>query len=214
MASAAKYFGTYTDLRHTDDTTEVKLDGNYCAIGRETDFVAEMRVTSRGKERPRVTVAATPKMAAGFLEPQLAAQVLSMEEDGWDVHICPSLVVFDKPKDRYICEVAIVAYPAAQRAAFEPFTIRLFERIAKGEHPQVKLSAKQLAHVEDSGGAWCKTESAPRPKLPKACAVYKDRMTKTERMATQAVKRPRGCYIALAVGVVLVALLVFYIVSR
>lgn len=214
MARAATYFGVYTTLRHTDDTTEVKLDGNYCVIGREADFVAEMRVTSRGKERPRVTVAATPKMAAGFLEPQLAEKVVSMEEGGWDVHICPSLVVFDKSKDRYTCEVAVVAFPGAERAAFEPFTIRLFERIAKGEHPQPALSAKQLAQVRDSNGQWCKTEAAQRPKLPRACAVYKDRMTKTERMATQAVKRPRGCYIALVVGVVLVALLVVYMVSR
>ena len=214
MAGGVKYFGIYTTLQHTDDTTEVKLDGNLCVVGRELDWYAEMRVTSRGKERPRVTVALDERNAAGFLKPELAARVLALDEDGWDIHICPSLVVFDKPKDLFTCEVAVVAFPAEERADFEPFAIRLFERIAHGEHPQVQLSAKQLAQVVESHGAWCETERMARPKLPKACAVYKDQMTSTERLAQRAVKRPRGCLVALAVAAVLVAACIVYIVSR
>ena len=214
MANSPKYFAVYTTLQHVDDTTEVRLDGNLCVIGRELDFISEMRVTSRGKERPRVTVAIDGKTAAGFLEPDLAARVLEMDEAGFDVHICPSLVIFNKPKDRYDCEVALVAFPACEREAFELFTIRLFERIARGEYPQVKLSAKQLALVVESGGAWCSTERMERPKLPKACAVYKDRMTRTEQMATRAAKRSRGCYVSLAVAAVVVVLLVLYVFTR
>ena len=211
MTSKSSYFGTYTTLKHTDDTTEIKLDGNYCVIGRELDFIAELRVTSRGKERPRVTIALNDKMAAGFLEPELAERILKLNNDGWDIHICPSLVIFNRPKNLYTCEVAILAFLPEQREIFEPFAIKIFERIAHGEHPQINLTNKQLERVVESKGAWCKTDELPISKLPKGSAVYKDQMTATERMAKQAAKRPVGCYIGLVVVAVLIIAIVFYL---
>ena len=208
-----RYYGTYCKLENRNDTTEIKLDGNSVFVGNPAQLHVETHVTEAGKEKPRVIVARDEKMAIGFLPTGVAKRVIALSKKGWLVHAFPALVVFDKLNDSYWCEVALVAYPPEERAAFDPFVERLKERIAKGDHPEVALSDKQLDRVIETAGEWCDMPAAPLPSISKGSALYKTHRTQTESLAKTASNHGKGCMVAVVAVLVVVVLVILFLLG-
>lgn len=199
------YYGTYCILDKTSGDSGVTVDGNMAAIGGELDWTPQLHVTLRGKEVPRV-VLSRGKNALGFLPEPVFKQVKKCLDANWTCRAFASLVIFDKLKDSYLVEAAVICYAPEHETEFARFAELMAARIAKGEHPGVALSEKEIAHVLEAQGAWAGTKPAKLPELKKGSALYKTKQTMTERFANAAANKNKGCYLAVfAVLVVIIA---------
>lgn len=88
-------------------------------------------------------------------------------------------------------------------------------RIAKGDHPAIALSSKELEHVIESGGQWADVKSQQLPKLEKGVAYFKTKRTMTENLAYAAAAGNKGCYVGLFVVLfVIIFLIVSFFIFR
>ncbi len=203
-----QYFGTYCRLVSTSGDSGIKVDGNSWPVGYELEMTPQLHITERGKEVPRVVVGKGGK-AAGFVAPEDFERLQPLMDEGWVCRAFTSVIGFDKLKDMYWVEVALMCYPLDLKEAFDPFVAKMAARIGKGEHPAVRLSQKEIAHVIESKGTWADTKKDPLPKLKKGRAYYKTKQTFTENMAQQAASGNKGCYVGLvAFTVIVVAIIV------
>ncbi len=207
------YYGTYCILDKTSGDSGVNVDGNMAAIGGELDWTPQLHVTLRGKEVPRV-VLSRGENALGFLPENVFKQVKKCLDAGWTCRAFSSLVIFDKLKDSYLIEVAVICYADEHATEFARFAELIAARIAKGEHPGVALSEKEVAHVLEAQGAWADTKPAKLPALKKGSALYKTKQTMTERIANAAASKNKGCYIAVVAVLVVIIAAVLLLVFR
>ena len=209
-ADSSGYYGCYCLLDLDSGDSHINFDGNMLAVGGELDWTPELHVTLRGKEVPRV-VLGRGSQAFGFIPDDVFRHVKILLEEGWGCRAFSALSIFNKLEDSYSAEVAIICYAPDHEAELSKFAQLMQKRIAKGEHPAVKLSPKELERVLAAGGAWADTKEAPKPKLGKMEALYKTKQTSTERAALAAVEGNKGCYIGLiACAVVLIAAIWFF----
>lgn len=201
-ASDNGYFGTYCMLENTSGSSAVQVDGNMVVIGTPLEFTREVHVTDRGKEVPRI-VLSRGQNALGFLPANVYKRVAKLMDAGWTCRAYPSLSIFDKLHESYSTEVALICSAPGEDATFDAFAQLMAARIAKGEHPAVALSDKELARVREAGGQWVQTKRTPLPEVKKGTAYFKTKQTTTERLALAAASGNKGCYVAL-VAVVLV----------
>ncbi len=135
--------------------------------------------------------------------------------DGWTCRAFASAVVIDKIRNTNWVEVAIVCYPSKDAPVFEPFVASIADRIAKGDHPAIALSSKELEHVIESGGQWADVKSQQLPKLEKGVAYFKTKRTMTENLAYAAAAGNKGCYVGLFVVLfVIIFLIVSFFIFR
>ena len=204
-----RYFGTYCRLDETSGDSGIIVDGNSWPIGSELELTPQLHVTARGKEVPRVVLGKGDK-AAGFVPEGAFKQLKKCLDADWTCRAIVSLVVYDKLAEKHWVEAALFCYPEELSESMGVFVSNMAARIAKGEHPVVSLSEKELSYVLDSKGAWVQTKPQPLPELAKGSAYYKTKQTLTERLAWQAASGNKGCVVAIvAVVVVVVALVVF-----
>ena len=142
-------------------------------------------------------------------------QVDGLLDDGWTCRAFASAVVIDKIRNTNWVEVAIVCYPSKDAPVFEPFVASIADRIAKGDHPAIALSSKELEHVIESGGQWADVKSQQLPKLEKGVAYFKTKRTMTENLAYAAAAGNKGCYVGLFVVLfVIIFLIVSFFIFR
>ena len=207
------YFGTYCTLEHTSGDSEIRADGNMVVIGTQLDWTHEVHVTHRGKEVPRL-ILSRGQNAYGFIPAALYKRVQQLRLAGWTCRAYAATSIFYKLEDRYLTEVALICYAPEHAGELDAFSELIAQRIAKGEHPGVALSEKELAHVLEEGGTWADVKTTSRPQLKKGAAYYKTRQTATERMALAAASGNKGCYVgaaALLVGIIAAVCLLLYL---
>ena len=197
------YYGAYCILDNKSGDSGVVVDGNMAVIGAELDWTPQLHVTLRGKEVPRVVLSRGDK-ALGFIPEQQFKRVKACLDAGWTCRAFTSLVIFDKLADRYLIEVALICYREEDEKTFSTFCDLVGDRIAKGEHPSVALSEKELSRVLESKGTWAQMKPAKLPEIKKGAALYKTKRTVTERAALAAAGKNKGCYIALVVVLVVI----------
>lgn len=207
------YYGTYCRLDERSADSGIIVNGNDWTIGAELELTPQLHVTARGKEVPRV-VLGTRDRAAGFVPESAFRQLKKHLDDGWTCRAFVSLVVYNQLEERYWVEVALVCYDPAEATIFEPFAERIANRIAKGEHPSVNLSEKELGRVIESKGAWADTAKMKLPDLPKGSAYFKTRRTMTESAALNAANGNKGCYIAIIVALVIIIAVIYFVFLR
>lgn len=212
-ADTKGYYATYCILDNTSGDSGVTVDGNMAAIGGELDWTPQLHVTLKGKEVPRV-VLSRGKNALGFIPQDVFKQVRKCLDEGWTCRAFTSLSIFNKLEDRYLIEAAIICYAPEHARELGKFTDLIAVRIAKGDHPGVALSEKELAHVLEAGGAWADTKPAKLPTLQKGSALYKTRQTVTERLANAAAGGNKGCYVAVVAVVVVIIAVVWLLFFR
>lgn len=200
MSESEIYYATYCKLDTHSGDTMVMVDGNAVVIGSELSFTEQTHVTNRGKEVERI-VLSRGDQALGFLPDNVYKQVVKRREEGWECKAFASAVAFNKPSESYWVEAAIFCFRPQDAATFERFISSIEKRIAKGEHPSIALSSKDLSRVVESQGEWAQTASQKLPKLEKGTAYYKTKRTMTETMALAAANGNKGCYVGLYVVV-------------
>lgn len=203
MSESEIYYATYCNLDIESGDSLINVDGNSVVIGAELTLVQQTHVTERGKEVERV-VLGRGDQAMGFLPDNVYKRVVKYLERGWTCRAFASADVFDKRINSHWVEAAVICYDSKQAVIFEPFVDMLTERIAKGEHPAVALSPKELALLIESKGTWADVKQQKLPKLPKGSAYYKTKRTMTENMALAAAAGNKGCYVGLFVVVFIV----------
>lgn len=196
MAESDIYYATYCRLDTHSGSSIVEVDGNTVIIGAELTLTEQTHVTDRGKEVERI-VLSRGDHAFGFLPENVYKQVKKRLDEGWNCKAFASVAGFNKPTESYWAEAAIFCFRPEDAQIFEPFIASMVNRIAKGEHPSIALSSKELAQVVDTKGAWAQTASQKLPKLEKGTAYYKTKRTTTEKMALAAADGNKGCYVGL-----------------
>lgn len=209
MSESEIYYATYCRLDEASGDSCVIINGNAVVIGSELTLTRKLNVTDRGKEVPSI-VLSRGDLALGFLPDKVFRQVDKLLDEGWVCRAFPSAVIFDKTRDIYRVEVAVICYREKDAPAFEPFIENLTKRMAKGDHPVIALSPKEIDHVIESKGQWADVKTRKLPKLDKGTAYYKTRRTTTENMAYAAAAGNKGCYVGLFI---VVFLIIFSIVS-
>ena len=209
MSESEIYYATYCRLDEASGDNCVIVNGNAVVVGSELTLTKQVQVTDRGKEVPCI-VLSRGDIAMGFLPDKVFKQVDRLLDDGWTCRAFASAVIFDKIHDIYRVEVAVICYREKDAAAFEPFVASLMGRMAKGDHPVVSLSPKEVDHVIETGGQWADVKTRKLPKLDMGTAYYKTKRTMTENMAYAAAEGNKGCYVGLFV---VVFLIIFSIVS-
>ena len=198
------YFGTYTTLEHTSGDSVIRVDGNLTVIGSELDLTRETHVTRRGKEVPRI-ILSRGSAAMGFVPASLHRRLDAMLDAGWTCHAIASTSIFYKLEDRYITEVALICAAPGNAAATDAFASRIAAQIARGGHPDVNLSAKELSSMLAADGQWSPGHDSKRAEPMKGAAYYKTRQTATERLALAAAAGNKGCWVAAALAACLLA---------
>ena len=197
MAENETYYATYCQLENTSGDSYIKVDGNTLVIGAELAFTSQLHVTERGKEVKRI-VLSRGEMAMGFLPDKVYKRVAKFLDDGWTCRAFTSAAIFNKS------EVAVICYAPGKGDAFDTFVSSIAKRIAKGEHPAVALSSKEVERVIETDGQWAATKSQKLPKLAKGSAYYKTKRTMTENMAYAAAEGNKGCYVGLFVVIFII----------
>ena len=209
MSDPETYFATYCRLDEASGDSCVVVNANAVTIAAELTVTKQIHVTKRGKEVPRILLS-RGKEAMGFLPDKVFKQVDHLLEEGWICRAFASAVIFDKPNETYWVEVAIICYRPEDATIFDPFVITIARRMAKGDHPAIALSAKELEHVIESDGQWADVKSQQLPKLDKGMAYYKTKRMMTENLAYAAAEGNKGCYVGLFI---VLFLIIFCIVS-
>lgn len=200
MSESEMYYATYCRLETQSGDSRVIVDGNTVVIASELTFTEQLHITERGKELNRI-VLSRGDQALGFLPENVYKQVSKRMNDGWICKAYSSAVAFDKRSDSYWVEAAVFCYQENEAEALERFVAAMVKRIAKGEHPAIALSSKELQQVIESKGAWSQVPSQKLAKLEKGSAYYKTKRTMTENMAYAAAEGNKGCYAGLYVVV-------------
>lgn len=214
MADFETYYATYCRLDTQSGSSQVLVDGNIVVVGSELSYTAQTHVTDRGKEVERI-VLSRGDQALGFLPEDVFKQVKRRLDAGFVLRAFASAAAFVKRDDSYWAEAAIFCYDPAEAAAFDRFIASTVKRIAKGDHPQIDLSAKEIQHVVESQGDWSKNPSQKLPKLSRGSAYYKTRRTMTESLALAAADGNKGCYVGLfAVVFCIIFSIVWFIFLR
>ena len=209
MSEPETYYATYCRLDEASGDSCVVINPNAVTIAAELTVTKEIHVTHRGKEVPRILLS-HGKEAMGFLPDRVYRQVDKLLEEGWTCRAFASAVIFDKPHEAYWVEVAVICYRSEDASIFEPFVSAIAKRMAKGEHPAIALSSKELEHVIESAGQWSDVKSQQLPKLEKGMAYYKTKRMMTENLAYAAAEGNKGCYVGLFV---VLFIIIFCIVS-
>lgn len=196
MSESDFYYATYCQLDTQNGDSTVFVDGNAVVVGSELSLTEQTHVTNRGKEVQRI-VLSRGDQALGFLPDNVYKQVSRRLGEGWECKAYASAVAFNKPSESYWVEAAIFCFRPQDAETFERFISTIEKRIAKGEHPAIALSAKDLARVMETKGEWAQTASQKLPKLEKGTAYYKTKQTMTEGMALAAANGNKGCYVGL-----------------
>lgn len=209
MSEPETYYATYCRLDERSGDSCVVVSANAVTIAAELTLTRQVHVTKRGKEVPRILLS-RGKEAMGFLPDKIFRQVDKLLDEGWTCRAFASAVIFDQPNELYWIEVAIICYRPEDASIFEPFVAKVLERMAKGDHPAIALSPKELEHVMESAGQWADVKSQQLPKLEKGMAYYKTKRMMTENLAYAAAEGNKGCYVGLFI---VLFLIIFCIVS-
>lgn len=196
MSENEIYYATYCRPDFVSGDSHVLLDGNSIIVGAELTMTKQVHVTKRGKEVPRIIVSRGDQ-AIGFLPENVFKQVDRCLDEGWICRAFSSLVAYNRTEEYYWTEIAVICYRPEDASIFGPLVAGLVRRIAKGDHPVVSLSPKELAQVVDSSGEWDGFKSQKLPKLEKGSAYYKTKRSFSENMAYAAAEGNKGCYVAL-----------------
>mgnify|MGYP007102001056 CR=1 FL=1 len=210
-ANSKTYYATICRLLNAEDTTRIELEPNSIMLGTPFELTQEHRVNARGKEYERVIVHDSTRRVAGFLPKDVTNRVIRLFDEGWLCHVVPMLIGYSKKDKAYWVEASVVCYPPEHKQELDTFFSAFCRKVAAGEHPDPRLTDKQLELVLESGGTWCEVDIAPRPKLDRDNAIYKSRQTNTEKLAQTAIAHTTGCYIVLAVVTLLVAAFVVWL---
>lgn len=200
MSDSDVYYAIYCRLETQSGDSTVIVDGNTVVIASELMLVEQTHVTDRGKEVDRI-VLSRGDQALGFLPSNVYKHVSRRLAEGWICKAYASACAFDKRTDSYWVEAAVFCYRPKDAETFDRFVSSMEARIAKGEHPAISLSSKEIAQVIESKGEWDQTPSQKLPKLEKGSAYYKTKRTMTENMALAAADGNKGCYVGLFVVV-------------
>ena len=209
MSEPETYYAAYCRLDEASGDSCVVVNANAVTIAAELTVTEQIHVTKRGKEVPRILLS-RGKEAMGFLPEKVFKQVNELLEAGWTCRAFASTVIFDKPHETYWVEVAVICYRPDDAAIFDPFVDAVVKRMAKGDHPAIALSSKELEHVIESAGQWSDVKSQQLPRLEKGMAYYKTKRMLTENLAYAAAEGNKGCYVGLFV---VLFLIIFCIVS-
>lgn len=196
MSETETYYATYCRLDTTSGDSHVNVEGNSVVVGSELALTEQLHVTERGKELGRIVISRGDQ-AFGFLPAPVYKQVAKFMADGWTCRAFAVVDIFDKRVNEHTVEVAVFCYPSVEGEIFNIYIGGLEKRIAKGEHPVVTLSQKELERVVETHGAWDGAKSQKLPKLEKGSAYYKTRRTFTENMALAAAEGNKGCWAGL-----------------
>lgn len=200
MSDTDIYYAAYCRLDTRSGDSHVIVDGNTVVIAAELAYTEQLHVTERGKEVERI-VLSRGDQALGFLPDDVCKQVKKRLEQGWELRAFSSAVAFEKRDDSYWVEAAVFCYDPRESAAIDAFIATTVKRIAKGEHPAISLSPKELQQVIETKGEWAQNAAQKLPKLPKGSAYYKTKRTMTENLAYAAAEGNKGCYVGLFVVV-------------
>jgi polyribonucleotide nucleotidyltransferase len=112
-------------------------------------------------------------------------------------------------------EVGVIAFAPEHAEAMRTYTAGLFERVARGEHPSMRLEPEELAQVLATNGAWNDVKATKPPTFKKGSGsvAYQKQRTFAQYLRDAALEGRMGCKIGtVAFYVVLAALIVLAIV--
>jgi hypothetical protein len=144
---------------------------------------------------PTLTLTTQDGRVVTQLGGEAAARIWQRLDDGWDVTVMLSLVIYEESNNRFTGEMACMCYDPVLGLPFEQFVKNITYRLTKGTHPGLALTQEEFMRVIESKGAWYLTKDVPLPERPKGSIVFKRRKVWSEYLVEAAVKGSIGCKI-------------------
>lgn len=142
----------------------------------------------------------------------ISSRIRQAHDSGLICRAFVSAVIYAESAGNFWAEYAVICYPETEKSAWERFCDNASECIAKGNHPDIKLTDKQIAHVLDSDGSWFDLGSMEYAKLPKGAVYFKKRRSAADSMVDKAVSGKKGCKVAATIFWIALALVVIFLV--
>jgi len=223
------FLGRYVTAEDTSEQDSKNLSSNESVIGAEVRLVFE-RMSSRPAESTDDSAAAAPDEALapassptgkpvvrvesmrgyslGTFDSDTSYKLTRAHDNGMVCRAFVSAVVFAEERARFWGEFALICYPASEATTWETFCDNVARGIAKGDHPDIKLTDKQVHKVRESNGTWNDLRTMKYAKLPKGAVYFKKKRSVADSLVNQAVGGNRGCRAAAIVFWIVVALVV------
>ena len=213
-----RYYATYCRLDKNSEGIETKIGPNNIIVGTEFTIKREDYVNERGKDRCRGVVTNIKGDMIGFLPETCARRVCDLISSGWVVRCAPWGLSYSKENGAYYVDVAVICYEPQYAEYLGAFAEGCFERLGKGERPDLKLGDKLLNAALQDKSFYKTVRNIGHPKQKKGEAYYKTGHTFAEDMAIEGSKNNPGCWvgtIAFYVAIIaIVASIVYFLFLR
>lgn len=215
-----RYLGLYLVAHEVTSDESKHLSSNESVIGAEVvlvfDEVAQDGGTGSDEGKPEhpglVCVQSKRGYALGAFDAADSATIRKAHDGGMVCRAFVSAVLYTEERNGFHAEFAVICHPADESAIWEPYCVTAAKAIARGEHPDIKLSPKEITRVVQSGGEWFPVDEMERAKLPKGTVYFKKRRSVADSLVNLAVSGNRGCRVAGILFWIALALLVIFLV--
>lgn len=213
MASANEsgYYGVYERLAQVGEAESEALRSSGAQIGA----LLTVELSTNEKGDPLATVSSERAGRLGSLSPQVASHLHLLAGRGWEFVCTLSYIWFESSSGMLAAEVGVIAFAPEHAEAMRTYTAGLFERVARGEHPSMRLEPEELAQVLATNGTWNDVKATKPPTFKKGSGsvAYQKQRTFAQYLRDAALEGRMGCKIGtVAFYVVLAALIVLAIV--
>lgn len=215
-----RYLGLYLTACEVTSDESKHLSSNESVIGAEVVLVFDeaMQVDEDGSGQGisahpgLVCVQSRRGYALGAFGAADSATIRQAHDKGMTCRAFVSAVLYTEEKNGFHAEFAVICYPKGEQAIWEPYCATAAKAFARGDHPDIKLSPKEITRVVQSGGEWFPAGEMERAKLPKGTVYFKKRRSVADSLVNQAVAGNKGCKVAGILFWIVLGLVVIFLV--
>ena len=233
------FLGMYITAKEISEEDSKHLASNESVIGSEVKLVFD-KVTDTGKQATDTTADKTSKHAdkdtlaadvvkkkttptlvyvesargysLGAFDASASHRIRKAADAGLVCRAFVSAVIYAENNGLFWAEYAIICYPADNSDIWNTFCSNASRLIAKGEHPGIKLSDKEIHRIVESNGTWFDVGSMERAKLPKGVVYFKKRRSTADNLVDKAVGGKKGCKVAATIFWIVLAIVVIALI--
>jgi hypothetical protein len=188
------------------------------ADSTDTTEEAKSSTSAQHKGKPSVRVESMRGYSLGTFDSSTSYKLTRAHESGLVCRAYVSAVIFAEEHQGFWGEYAIICYPVEEQDIWNIFCDNAAQAIARGDHPDIKLTDKEIARVRNNNGAWSDFESMQYAKLPKGAVYFKKKRSVADSLVNNAVTGNKGCKVAgilfwIAVALVIVIVIWVYVLQ-
>lgn len=223
------YFGAYAQADIVSQEDSKHLSSNESVIGSEVMLNLDPADATTADATPTedtpdasspdsgyalVSISSKRGYSLGSFDEDTSKQLLQAHKSGMVCRAFLSAVIYSDSRGAFWGEYAIFCYPAEQKEIWERFCNKAMELISKGDHPNIKLTDKEIARVVSSNGEWADMREMQFANLEKGALYFKKKRSVSDSLVESAVSGNKGCRASAYIFYVVLALIIGAIIMH